>query len=54
MSTLLVKFKDMKGESSWKGHKSIDYDDFSKHLMLPKSEALKEVFDSYDRVSSNT
>ena len=52
MAQLLDKFKEIKG-AKWKEGAGITYDDFSEYLLLPKSEALREVFDLYDRVCYN-
>jgi lysophosphatidylcholine acyltransferase/lyso-PAF acetyltransferase len=52
MQNLLEKFKDIKGTDWRKGN--ITFDEFSRYLLLPKSDALQQVFDLYDRNGSGT
>ena len=46
---MLEKFSHI--DLSGKGH--ITLEEFSKYLQVPVSESLKEVYDMYDRVSSD-
>ncbi|XP_012941031.1 lysophosphatidylcholine acyltransferase 2 isoform X3 [Aplysia californica] len=54
MQDLLVKFKDIKGAVWRKGSANITFEEFSRYLLLPKSDALQQVFDLYDRDGSGT
>ncbi|GFN75133.1 lysophosphatidylcholine acyltransferase 2, partial [Plakobranchus ocellatus] len=53
MAELLNNFMEIKG-AKWREGAEITYDDFSEYLLLPKSEALRQVFDLYDRDGSGT
>ncbi|RUS90250.1 hypothetical protein EGW08_002031 [Elysia chlorotica] len=53
IADMLRNFIEIKG-AKWKDGEGITYDNFSEYLMLPKSEALREVFDLYDRDGSGT
>ncbi|XP_059143736.1 lysophosphatidylcholine acyltransferase 2-like [Physella acuta] len=51
----LQKFRDIKvNKTEKKKAAQITYDEFSNYLMLPKSEALHQVFNLYDRDGSGT
>ena len=46
---MLEKFKNITNKEYKKG--SISFEEFSNYLLLPPSDALREVFELYDRVS---
>ncbi|CAL1540095.1 unnamed protein product [Lymnaea stagnalis] len=49
----MIRFREIKGSKHEKEKVAqISYEDFSNYLMLPQSEALREVFNLYDRDGS--